>query len=169
MLNEPPPPANPVPRAVFLEFMRGVASSVAVVTTNGDAGKHGTTVSSFCSVSADPPTMLVCVDAQSRIAQMIRANGVFNINVLPQDGIEIAKRFAGADDGWLNDRFDGIKCSDAKVPEIIGASVLSCVLVQSVLAGSHQICIGQVGGLAKGAAAPLTYFDGSYHQIMKTS
>jgi flavin reductase (DIM6/NTAB) family NADH-FMN oxidoreductase RutF len=49
--------------------MRRVASSVTVVTTDGAAGRFGTTVSAFSSVSADPPTVLVCLFAQSRIAK----------------------------------------------------------------------------------------------------
>jgi flavin reductase (DIM6/NTAB) family NADH-FMN oxidoreductase RutF len=48
-----------VARDPFIRAMRGVANSVAIVTTDGVAGRHGATVSAFCSVSADPPSVLV--------------------------------------------------------------------------------------------------------------
>ena len=55
-------------RDAYVHAMRRVASSVAVVTTDGPAGCHGATVSAFSSVSADPPTILVCLRGGSRIA-----------------------------------------------------------------------------------------------------
>lgn len=60
---------QPLQRDDFIAAMRQIASTVAVVTTAGPGGKHGATVSSFCSVSADPPTMLVCLHGASRIAE----------------------------------------------------------------------------------------------------
>lgn len=42
-------------REECIEALRDVASSVSVVATDGAAGRHGATVSAFCSVSADPP------------------------------------------------------------------------------------------------------------------
>ena len=62
-------------REEFIEALRGVASSVSVVTTDGAAGRHGATVSAFCSVSADPPTLLVCLRGQSRIRSEERRVG----------------------------------------------------------------------------------------------
>ena len=55
-------------RTAFIHAMRGVAARVTVVTTNGKAGQRGATVSAFCSVSADPPTILVCLNKSSGIA-----------------------------------------------------------------------------------------------------
>ena len=58
-------------RTAFIHAMRGVAASVTVVTTNGKAGRRGATVSAFCSVSADPPTILVCLNKSSGIADAV--------------------------------------------------------------------------------------------------
>ena len=49
--------------------MRQVAATVTVVTTDGPAGQAGATVSAFSSLSADPPSVLVCLKADTRIAQ----------------------------------------------------------------------------------------------------
>lgn len=152
-------------RIAFIDAMRRVASSVTVVTTNGSAGRHGATVSAFCSVSADPPTVLVCLNAESRIARGVLQNKKFNINVLPQNANHIAQRFAGAHDCEIVDRFDGIALNQDDVPSISGATVLSCEVDQIIPSGSHQIIIGKVQFVDTAYKQPLTYFDGAYHQV----
>lgn len=157
-----------VTRQRFIDAMRVVASSVTVVTTDGSAGRYGATVSAFSSVSADPPTTLICLRAQSRIAQAVEKNGVFCVNVLPQSGRLIAERFAGRDDDHLLNRFDGIGCHGAPglAPVIDGATAFSCTVEQVVTSGSHQIFIGHVIDLQEGTPGPLTYFSGAYHRIV---
>ena len=154
-----------VERGQFIDAMRGVASSVCVVTTDGIAGRHGATVSAFCSVSADPPTVLVCLHGQSRIAQMVSENGIFAVNVLPQGAEDIANRFAGAHDAQIADRFDGIEIEVASAPGITGATVLQCEVSQEIPSASHQVFIGRVNAIYGGGAKPLAYYSGGYAQI----
>jgi len=160
--------ARLAPRDAFIRAMRAVASSVTVVTTDGPAGRHGATVSAFTSVSADPPTILVCLRSESRIARSVQANGSFCVNVLPQASQEIANRFAGCDDDRIRDRFDGIESTGAlgTAPRIAGAATFSCAVEQVVTAGSHSVFIGQVSTVGEGADDPLAYFDGAYHRVV---
>ena len=51
------------PRQAFIDAMRQVASTVTVVTTDGPEGQAGATVSAFASLSAAPPSVLVCLKA----------------------------------------------------------------------------------------------------------
>ncbi len=153
-------------RTTFINAMRGVAQSVTVVTTDGPLGRHGTTVSAFCSVSADPPTALVCLNASSKISEMVLGNRYFNINVLPHDAKYIADRFAGAHDKTIEDRFDNIALDTGTIPTISGAAVFRCELDQTLLSGSHQIVIGKVLGAQNLSTHPLTYLDGNYHHIV---
>jgi len=81
-------------REDFLEGMSQAAQTVSVVTTDGRAGRAGVTVSAMCSVSADPPMVLVCIHHQSRAVPAIRQNSVFCINVLAEDMQKIANTFA---------------------------------------------------------------------------
>ena len=152
-------------RKAFIEAMRSVASSVTVVTTNGSTGRYGATVSAFCSVSADPPTILVCLNAESRIAKYVIANQKLNINVLPQNADHIAQRFAGVHDHEIQDRFDNIPLNADDIPSISGATVLSCEVDQVIPSGSHQIVIGKVKSVTKANKQPLTYYEGAYHQV----
>ena len=154
-----------VPREEFIAAMRGVAASVAVVTTDGEAGRAGATVSAFSSVSADPPTVLVCLFAESRIARAVQANGRFCVNVLPEDSPWLADRFAGRHDAEVADRFDGVECS-GEVPLIGGATGFCCDVQQVMRSGSHLIVIGHVAEVCQGDIAPLAYRAGQYHRVI---
>ena len=160
-------PGPTVDRAEFIKAMRRVASSVTVVTTDGVAGRHGATVSAFSSVSADPPMVLVCLHHLSRIAGMVVENGVFCVNVLPENSDFVADRFAGLHDRQIADRFAGVRLAEhAQLPEIDGATVFSCRVDQRVSAGSHVAVFGLVTGVQGGDAEPLAYLDGAYHRVL---
>lgn len=155
-------------REAFIAAMRRVASSVTVVTTAGDGGRHGATVSAFCSVSADPPAMLICLRAESRIAAAVTENRVFCVNVLPQRHQQIADRFAGRHDHQVADRFEGVACEAVSMPApaLTGATVFCCMLVETIRSGSHRIFIGDVLETRAGALSPLAYLDGAYQRVV---
>ncbi len=158
-----------VPPERFINAMRGVAASVTVVTTDGPVGRYGATVSAFSSVSANPPAVLICLYSASRIASAVKENGRFCVNVLPEKAQEIADRFAGRHDGWIDDRFSGIDCFGAcdNPPIIDGASSFSCSVQQTVKSGTHLIVIGHVQNILDGCASPLIWRDGSYHKAVR--
>ncbi|MEM7507279.1 MAG: flavin reductase family protein [Pseudomonadota bacterium] len=151
-------------RSEFIAAMRRIASSICVVTTDGAAGRHGATVSAFCAVSADPPTVLVCLNAGSQIAGRVAANRTFRVNVLPRGAEDLAERFAGQQDAWLADRFEGLATTGTP-PGFADATALTCALERRVRAGTHDICIGRVVGVSLGTGLPLTYLAGRYHPL----
>jgi flavin reductase len=157
-----------VPRDSFISAMRRVAASVTVVTTDGAAGRHGATVSAFASVSADPPTVLVCLFAESRIAKAVTDNGRFCVNVLRECSAGIADRFAGRHDGEVADRFEGIECfgDPGEAPMIRAATAFRCDVQQAVRSGSHLIMIGHVREVWEGDAPPLAWREGGYHRVV---
>ena len=156
------------PRDAFIGAMRRVATSVTVVTTDGPGGRHGATVSAFSSVSADPPTILVCLKSESRIARAVAVNGTLCVNVLPQGGADIARRFAGFDDEMVGDRFDGIDINGQRglPPAIDGATIFCCSLKQNIVAGSHLILVGEVQEVRDGMNDPLAYLAGAFHRVV---
>ena len=156
-----------VDRADFLTAMRAVANSVTVVTTEGKAGRHGGTVSAFCSVSADPPTVLVCLHGESRIAETVAENGVFCVNVLPTANQHASDRFAGRHDDTVADRFTDIalETDDGALPMLTGSTAFNCKIKETVTSGTHQIFIGRVTSVQAGTPDPLLYFDGAYRKM----
>lgn len=159
-------PIPPVERAAFLAAMRQVASTVTVVTTEGPAGRVGATVSAFTSLSADPPSVLVCLRADSRIARAVVTNGAFCVNILPKDAAEVARAFAGPSPEDPAARFDGLDITPgAEGPRLARATVFACTLLEHIPHTTHAICIGRVVEIAVAGEKPLTYLSGRYHRV----
>lgn len=153
-------------RDAFIAAMRQVAATVTVVTTDGPAGPAGATVSAFTSLSADPPSVLVCLKTDSRIARAVQENGVFCVNILPEDAVDIARAFAGTFDETEPDRFKGLAITRTREGPILPrATAFSCQLDRTVIHGSHAICIGDVTGISNAGETPLTYMSGSFHIV----
>ena len=155
-----------VDRDVFLAAMRQVAATVTVVTTDGPAGRVGATVSAFTSLTADPPSVLVCLRSDSRIARAVIENRAFCVNVLPEDAVDVARAFAGPSPDDPGDRFCGLAVTNsAQGPILPRATAFSCALTDQMIHGSHAICIGSVLDLANAGEKPLTYLSGGYHIV----
>ena len=159
-------PESRVAREAFLCAMRQVAATVTVVTTDGPAGRAGATVRAFTSLSADPPAVLVCLRSDSQIAQAVRENGVFCINVLPEDADETARAFTGTPNDSAESRFDGIALREtAYGPLLPRATSFACRLVRRDIHGTHAICVGEVAALVNAGETPLTYMNGAFHVV----
>lgn len=158
---------QPASRALFISGMRQVASSVAVVTTMGPAGRHGATVSAFSSVSADPPQLLVCLRSASRIAAAVQANAAFCLNVLSHRHPHVAERFSGLHDSALDDRFSGIAFheGDGSFVVLKDATAFACRVTGELSAGTHTIFLGKVSHVQVSAHDPLTYQQGRYRTL----
>lgn len=156
-----------VARGEFINAMRNVASSVTVVTTDGEAGRFGATVSAFSSLSADPPSVLVCMKSDSRIAWAVQSNGAYCVNVLPESAADLADRFAGRFDHQCSDRFNGVTLMNSvqTLPVIENASAFLCKVGSAIEHGSHKIFVGQVQQVIASHSPPLTYLDGAYHSV----
>lgn len=132
-------------RADFVEAMSRAAFSVSIVATDGAAGRAGMTVSAMTSVSADPPTMLVCVHRASRFAAAVRDNGCFAISLLGQGQEPLADAFAGRGEG--DDRFSQAPWQTLQTgsPLLPNAPVgFDCRLDGAELIGTHYVVIGTV-------------------------
>lgn len=134
-------------RDTFLEGMSRAATTVSIITTDGPAGKAGVTVSAMSSVSADSqrPSLLVCVNKNSRSADLIRENGKFCVNVLRDSQAWISDGFAGRVE--VDDRFTIGTWHKTTLGswELENALVtFDCELKSETLYGSHYIFIGEV-------------------------
>ncbi|MEO0327454.1 MAG: flavin reductase family protein [Pseudomonadota bacterium] len=149
-------------RDAFTGAMRNVANSVTVVTTDGSGGRHGATVSSFCSVSADPPTILVCLNKTGQTAKAVIENKNFCVNVLPENAVETARSFAGIPlTASQEDPFDTINwhSSENAQPVFNDVTAFVCSKMQIVSATSHYIIIGKVEFVQSGLRRPLIYLN----------
>lgn len=152
----------------FVSAMSRAASGVNVVATNGPHGRMGLTVSSMVSVSAEPPTLLVCINRSSPAHDVIRDNGVFTINVLAEHHRQVADAFAGRGDNaycydpeaW-DETARGLPCLKS------AAAFFECRLADCVRAGSHSIFIGRVLHARGGIEVPLLYGGRDYGRLAR--
>ena len=149
----------------FKHAMRRVPTGVTVVTSFKDGEPRGITVNAFASVSADPPTLLICINRAARSYLYISASGVFCVNVLAGNQRDLAERFSGK----IRDRqFDGVPFGIGKT----GAPVLEgtiahfeCRVDDEHHAGSHSIFLGRVVACVARPGTPLGYFNGGFHDF----
>lgn len=153
-----------VEAAEFKKAMSRFASGVTVVTVEHDGIRSGLTVSAFCSLSLEPPLVLICIDRQVKSYDAIVAAGHFAVNVLAEDQQEVSNRFASR----VEDKFDGVATSRGTLgdPMIDGAlAVVECRIVDRLPGGDHTILVGEVESGRVGDAAPLLYFNGAYRRV----
>jgi flavin reductase len=155
-------------RERFLLAMRQAASAVSVVTTGGPAGRFGITVSAVCPVSADPPSVLICVNTSSYALAPIRANQCFCVNLLSEQQAHIADVFAGRVAHLREDRFSCATWREGatQAPELVGAVVvLNCRLASESPHGSHRVLIGEIADLEYDHHSPLLYAACGYRKL----
>ncbi|HMN74281.1 MAG TPA: flavin reductase family protein [Rhodoblastus sp.] len=150
----------------FRDAMRRTAAGVAVVTTQGPAGRGGITVSSFCSLSLEPPSVLVCIRRNSTTLQRILGNQVFAANVLAQDQSELAAAFASPATPHERRFALGRWEEGPGGPTLAGAVAhFDCKLAHVHDYGSHTIVIGEVVEAASHDARPLIYAEQGFHKL----
>jgi len=151
--------------ATFKEAMRHVPTGVTVVTSLKDGEPRGITVNAFASVSADPPTLLICINREARSYLFIAASGLFCVNILAGEQRHLAEHFAGK----VRERqFENVEYAiDATGAPVLGGAIahFDCRLEEEHHVGSHSIMIGRVLSCAARAGSPLGYFNGGFHDF----
>jgi flavin reductase (DIM6/NTAB) family NADH-FMN oxidoreductase RutF len=139
----------------FREVMAGVCTPVSVVTTMAGNRPHGTTISSFASLSMNPPMVMIALDRGSDLLTFIRETGRYGINVLGSHQSGLALAFAGKGAA----KFDGVPwLPEQDVPRMPGApGWLACEVADLIDGGDHVIALGVVVGAGAFADRPLTY------------
>jgi flavin reductase (DIM6/NTAB) family NADH-FMN oxidoreductase RutF len=148
----------------FTETFSQVPQAVTVVTTkNGDDSAHGTTVSAFCSLSVDPPLMLVALDRSSDLLELLRSTMRFGVNLLSADQVEVG--LACAKKG--PDKFKAVSWTDEHgLPRIDGAAAwLECEVQELLPGGDHVIVVGLVTACETQEAEPLVYHRRRFLQL----
>ena len=141
------------------------ATGVAVATVRApDGAPHGLTVSSFTSVSIQPPLILFCIDYACNFLSHFRACTSFAVNVLSEDQREISNTFARKPEG----RFEQVDwyTKSTGAPLLAGCIAnLECRLSSIIEAGDHAIFLGEVIHAESRGGRPLLYFNRDYRAL----
>jgi len=145
------------------------ASGVSVVTTKARGLLYGLTVSSFSSVSLNPPLVLVCLSNRNRLPLMIQDSGNFGVSVLSSDQQEASGYFATPGREPTEDfvEVDG-HWTDSGVPVVENsAAYVACKLHQAIELGDHTVIVGEViEAQSQDDAKPLIYFKRGYRDLV---
>jgi len=148
---------------LFKQTLAQWASGVTVVTTIYEGKWKGTTVSSFCSVSLNPPLVLICLDKSLYTHELLTKAGVFAVNILSTDQLEVGKLFAGMYPE-VDNRFAEINTETAYT----GSPVFSdspgwvdCEIRHMYEAGDHTMFVGEVmaAHTKEETTDPIMYFN----------
>jgi len=149
----------------FTAALALAANGVSLVTTGGTHGTAGLTVSSMCSVCAEPALILACVNAENEFCGIADANKHFAVNLLTTSHTTLSGVFAGLGNPAESDRFATGNWTTLETgsPILMDALVsLDCILVSAKTHGTHRIYIGEVVALHSTDAAPLIYTNRGY-------
>jgi flavin reductase (DIM6/NTAB) family NADH-FMN oxidoreductase RutF len=149
----------------FRSVLGRFASGVTIVTARDDAGvDHGMTVSAFCSLSLDPPLVLLCVDHAASMYELLLTHPQFGISILSSNQEAYSRRFADPD----SDRFDGIAYSRGESGVVLleeSLAHLECRVTEHYEGGDHTIFIAEVEHAEPRDGRPLMYYRGGYAQL----
>ncbi len=142
----------------FKQAMRTLMGGVCAVTARYSDGVIGVTVTAACSVSADEPLILICLNRSGRMAAPIAKLGRFGFSVLAADQYSAASYFARNEEGD-----EPAMVWDDDCPTLDGALArLVCVSQHQVHAGSHLVIIALVEKATISHGSPLGYANGAY-------
>ena len=161
------PPQPDVLATAFKNAMRRLAATVTIVTGGTPDQRGGFAATAVCSVTTDPPALLVCVNQAASLHDSLTMGHHFCVNLLHGSHAELSSIFGGgvASDrrfehgDWAHDA-DGVAyLSDAQ------ANVF-CVVDALMPYGTHTIVVGKVTHVRlHGEIAPLIYSDGRFIAI----
>ncbi len=151
--------------------MRSWATGISIVSSADEQLRHGMTVTSFTSVSLDPPLVLVSLERSTRTHGLVKRSGIFAVTLLREGQQSVSHRFGGWETEHTN-RYDGLSTRT----EVTGSPILrdclaylDCRVVSDYDAGNHTVFIGEVlKAESTDGADPLLYFDRSYRQLAST-
>lgn len=150
---------------LFRDAMASFPSGVTIVTTTDAGGRWwGFTATSFCSLSMDPPLVLVCLSTTAECAPVFDRATRWNVHVVHPEHAELAIRFATrgadkfADAGFTSDEH-GLPVLD-RAPVI-----LDCTAHDRHPGGDHRILVGRVRNVRIGAQTPAVYFRRAFHPL----
>lgn len=153
---------------LFKRGMRRLAAGVSVVTTCEGGERYGLAATSVCSVSAEPPSLLVCINRSTATHDAILRAGYFCVNLLSESDDELARRFstpAERERRFLDREWTTLVTG---APALVGAlATFDNEVVDAVDVQSHTVFIGRVKAIKlwQPDIASLVYLDGQFDTL----
>ena len=151
----------------YRDAMACLGAAVSIVTTDGPAGRAGFSASAVCSVTDDPPTLLVCLNRGSSAYASVIENGVVCVNVLSSRHEHLSRLFGGkvpADVRFAAATWSTLATGAPVLAD--GAAAFDCRIMETVNVGTHDVLLCRVVALrSSDCADSLIYFGRDYHVV----
>ena len=162
-------PTPTITASAFTSALSLAANGVSIVTTAHRGQRAGLTVSSMCSVCAEPALLLVCVNAENEFCALADASERFAVNILSERQQTLSNVFAGIAGNAGEDRFaaagDWTTLSGGS-PILSDALVsLDCELDTTLERGTHRVFFGHVVDVRTTRGEPLVYTARGYARV----
>ena len=155
----------PVSPEAFRHACGRFATGVAIAAVMDESGiPRGLTISSFASVSLEPPLILICLGHAVTNIEEFRRSRYFSLSFLRQEQLHLSNHFARKG----QDRFTGVawRPGETGAPLILGAlGALECALYQRFTSGDHDIFVGEVVRAEAAEGSPLIHYAGCYRRL----
>lgn len=140
-------------------------SGVAAVCGTVDGVPRGIAVSSYTSVSLDPPLVSICIDRNSTTWPFLRIAPRLGLSILAESHADAGRQLAAK----VDDRFAGLSmsASDAGALFLEGAAAwFDCSIHQEIAAGDHEIVLLQVHAMhADPGTSPLVFHGSRFRRL----
>ena len=156
----------------FKSGMRRFASGVALITSADNGNCAGLIATAISSVSTSPPTLLVCVNKNASAHDVIDRSGLFGVNLLRADDLELVDVFSKST--RRAERFTSGEWRTLVTGAPMLASALACFdcqVVQRLAYETHTIFLGEVMQvkIAEQDVDPLLYMDSTFRRLEKAA
>jgi flavin reductase (DIM6/NTAB) family NADH-FMN oxidoreductase RutF len=160
-------PANGVTPDAHRAAARMFASGVTVAAAAHGGHSHAITATAFCSLSLEPPLVLLAVRASSQLLELVKASRCFGVSVLGAHQRHIGE--------WAASRGRPLERdlpANATTTAVTGAPLVpdalawfDCRLRSLDEYGDHTVLVGLVVESHNASGEPLVYFSGAYHGL----
>ena len=159
-----------ITKEVYRDAMARLGSAVSVITTDGPSGRRGFTASAVCSVTDDPPTLLVCCNRGNDSHAALLRNRVMCVNTLTAEQRDVSDVFAGFGNVDGAARFEAGSWFplETGAPALRGAAVsFDCRIIEVTEVGTHSVLFGAVTAVCHSDRCDgLIYFGRAYHPLI---
>lgn len=152
-------------RLAFRQCLGQFPTGVCIVAADVDGERLGMTVSSFNTLSLDPPLVLFSIDRGARSLDQWRRADAMVINVLSAGQTELSNRFASS----KGPKWEGVafRSSPLGAPVLPGvAAAMECVPHEEADGGDHVLFIVRVTDFRNHPdRSPLVFCKGGYNRL----
>ena len=128
----------------FLIAMRGITSTVNVISAKLNDERHAMTATSVASLSLNPPAMIVCINKEAAIHNIIQEKATFCINVLSNLQKELSDVCSNFEEGESRFEDEGWIDETELVYNSNSLSNIICSCTRAVDYSTHSVFFGEV-------------------------